>query len=72
VRGDEFLRKLRRLGQRRGIEVELVAFRGKGSHARVYFGNRFAAMKDRRKELPKGLLRAMCRQLGIKPEDLEG
>ena len=52
--------------------MELVAFRGKGSHARVYFGNRFAAMKDRRKELPKGLLRAMCRQLGIKPEDLEG
>ena len=52
--------------------MELVPFRGKGSHARVYFGDRFATIKDRRKELPKGLLRTMCRQLGIEPEDLEG
>jgi len=42
------------------------------SHGRVYFGGRFTAIKDRRKELPKGLLRAMCRQLGIDPRDLEG
>jgi antitoxin HicB len=31
MNGGEFLRKLRRLGRRRGIEVELVEFRGKGS-----------------------------------------
>ena len=72
MNGGEFLRKLRRLGRRRGIEVELVEFRGKGSHARVYFGSRFTAIKDRKKELPKGLLRAMCRQLRIDPKDLEG
>lgn len=52
--GGEFLRKLRRLGRRRGIDVEIVEFRGKGSHARVYFGSRFTAIKDRKKELPKG------------------
>jgi mRNA interferase HicA len=72
MNGGEFLRRLRRLGRKRGIAVELVEFRGKGSHARVYFGGRFAAIKDRKKELPKGLLRAMCRQLGIDPSDLEG
>jgi mRNA interferase HicA len=72
MNGGEFLRRLRRLGRRRRIEVELLEFHGKGSHARVYFGDRFATIKDRKKELPKGLLRAMCRQLGIDPSDLEG
>jgi predicted RNA binding protein YcfA (HicA-like mRNA interferase family) len=72
MNGGEFLRKLRRLGRSRGIEVEIVEFHGKGSHARVYFGGRFTAIKNRKKELPKGLLRAMCRQLGIDPKDLEG
>jgi mRNA interferase HicA len=72
MNGDEFLRKLRRLGRRRGIEVEVVEFRGKGSHARVYFGGRYTTIKARRKELAKGLLRAMCRQLGVEPKDLEG
>jgi mRNA interferase HicA len=54
MNGGEFLRKLRRLGRRRAIEVELVDFHGKGSHARVYLGSRFTAIKDRKKELPKG------------------
>jgi mRNA interferase HicA len=72
MNGSEFLRKLRRLGRRRGMEVQLVEFHGKGSHARVYFGSRFTAIKDRKKELPKGLLTAMCRQLGVDPKDLEG
>jgi mRNA interferase HicA len=70
--GGGFPRRLRRLGRKRRIEVELVEFRGKESHARVYFGERFATIKDRNKKLPKGLLRAMCRQLGIDPGDLEG
>ena len=72
MNGGEFLRKLRRLGRRLGILVEVVEFRGKGSHARVYLGDRYTTIKDRRKELPKGLLRGMCRQLGIDPKDLEG
>jgi mRNA interferase HicA len=71
MNGSEFLRRLRRLGRRRGIEVEVVEFRGKGSHARLYFGARFTTIKHRSKELPKGLLKAMCRQLGIDPKDLE-
>ena len=53
MNGGEFLRKLRRLGRRHGIEVELVEFHGKGSHARVYFGDRFTTIKDRKNELPK-------------------
>ena len=43
---------------------------GKGSHARPYFGNRFATTKDRRKEIGAGLLAAMLRQLGLNREAL--
>jgi mRNA interferase HicA len=43
---------------------------GKGSHGRLYYGDRFATLKDRKKEIGKGLLKAMCPQLGIHPDDL--
>ncbi len=43
---------------------------GKGSHGRLYFGGRFATVKDRRKEIGAGLLAAMLRQLGLKRGEL--
>ena len=43
---------------------------GKGSHGRLYFGERFATVKDLRKELGVGLLKAMLRQLGLRRTDL--
>jgi len=39
----------------------------KGSHA----GSRRTTLKDRRKEIGAGLLRAILRQLGLGPRDLE-
>ena len=35
--------------------------RGKGSHATVFLGERYTVLKDRKKELGKGLLRAMLK-----------
>lgn len=49
---------------------EAVADAGKGSHTRIYLGDRLATLKDRNKEIGPGLLRAMCRQLGIDPKGL--
>lgn len=43
---------------------------GKGSHGRLYLGDRFTTLKDRKKELGKGLLKAMCAQLGMHPNEL--
>ena len=43
---------------------------GDGSHGRVYFGSAFTALKDRKKELGKGLLHDMCIELGIDKKDL--
>ena len=44
--------------------------RGKGSHGRLFFGSRFTTLKDLRKEIGVGLLKAMCAQLGITKEEL--
>ncbi len=68
--GHGFIRKVKRLGRARGVEVWLDAERGKGSHAILYYGDRRTVVRYRRKELGKGLLHAMCRQLGIRPDDL--
>ncbi len=68
--GAELLRRLQRLGKQRGVTVGFVAERGKGSHGTVYFGQRFAVLKDRTKELSPGLLAATLKQLGLDRADL--
>ena len=45
--------------------------RGKGSHGRLYYGDRFTTLKDRKKEIGPGLLSAMLHQLGLTKRDLE-
>ena len=68
--GDEFVRRVRRLGRKRGVAVRFETRPGKGSHGRLYFGERFATLKDRHKEIGAGLMAAMLRQLGLDHEDL--
>lgn len=68
--GDEFVRRVRRLGRKRGVAVHFETRPGKGSHGRLYFGERFATVKDRRKEIGAGLMAAMLRQLGLDREDV--
>ena len=70
VNGNEFLRRLARIGRTRGGDVRIDEERGKGSHTTVYFGDRFTVIKDRRKEIGRGLLHAMLRQLGLSERDL--
>ncbi len=55
----------------RGVVVTLDTKRGKGSHALLKFGAHQTIVKDRRKTIGRGLLRKMCRDLGITPDDLE-
>jgi len=70
-RGDEFERKIRKLGRKRDVRVSFDSGRGKGSHGRLYYGSRFTTLKDRKKEIGPGLLNAMLDQLGLKKSDLE-
>jgi predicted RNA binding protein YcfA (HicA-like mRNA interferase family) len=69
MNGSEFTKRLRRLGKQTGTRVYLDSKPGKGSHGRIYYGDRFTTIKDRKKEIGTGLLKAMLAQLGIKKED---
>jgi mRNA interferase HicA len=71
MNGHEFERKIKNIGRQRGVEVSFDPGRGKGSHGRLYYGNRFTPLKDRRKEIGPGLLNAMLEQLGLTKKDLE-
>jgi len=44
--------------------------RGKGSHATLSFGNRLTTIKDLKKEIGKGLLRSMLKDLGLDQRDI--
>lgn len=71
MNGNEFVRRVRRLGGERGVAVRFDIRPGKGSHGRLHYGDRFTTVKDRRKQIGAGLLSAMLRQLGLKNEDLQ-
>jgi mRNA interferase HicA len=71
VKGAEFVRRVRRVGRRRGIPVELRPERGKGSHGTLYFGSRFTVLRNLKDELKTGTLHAMLKQLGLTLEDLD-
>ena len=70
MKGSELVRRLRKLGRRRGITVELFPERGKGSHGTLYFGGRFTIVRNLKDELKTGTLHAMLSQLGLTLEDL--
>ncbi|GBE11121.1 hypothetical protein BMS3Bbin12_02281 [bacterium BMS3Bbin12] len=46
--GSELVRRIERLGKARGISVRFVSHQGKGSHGRLYYGERFTTVKDRK------------------------
>lgn len=71
LKGSEFLRKVQKLGRKRNIRVAFVAQRGKGSHGTLYFGDRYAIVRNLRDELKTGTLHAMLDQIGVGIKDLE-
>jgi hypothetical protein len=70
VKGAEFERRVRKLARLRNVACEFIAAKGKGSHGRLYLGDEFTTLKDRKKEVGRGLLAKMCADLKIDPQDL--
>ena len=68
--GNEFIRKIKKLGRKSGIEVRFVTQRGKGSHGTLFYGAVFTIVRNPKDELKKGTLHAMLDQLYLKLEDL--
>jgi mRNA interferase HicA len=71
VKGSEFVRRVRKVGRKRGVATLLVAERGKGSHGTLYFGGSFTIVRDLKDELKTGTLHAMLKQLGLTLRDIE-
>ena len=69
MKAAEFLRKVKRLGQARAVDVRLVPHRGKGSHGTLYYGPARTVVQDLKRELPTGTFHAMVKQLGLTVED---
>jgi len=61
---------VKRLGKKRGVKVEYVTRRGKGSHGTLFYGNKFTIVRNPKDELKTGTLRAMLKQLGLDVNDL--
>lgn len=68
MNGDEFIRKVRKLARRKGVVIEVFKAHGKGSHQTLHYGGRRTTVK--KSEIGVGLFHAMCKQLGIEPDDL--
>jgi hypothetical protein len=70
VKGAEFERRVQKLAKAKALSCFFIADKGKGSHGRLYLGTESTTLKDRKKELGKGLLAKMCRDLRIDAEEL--
>ncbi|MBX3578502.1 MAG: type II toxin-antitoxin system HicA family toxin [Rhizobiaceae bacterium] len=60
---DTLLRELRKLARKQGVRFDVEESRGKGSHYRVHYGDRFTTVKSG--ELKPGYVKLIRQQLGI-------
>ena len=67
--GNEFIKKIKKLAQKKGLETRVDSKRGKGSHVTLYFGNRLTILRNPKDELKIGTLKAMLKQLGITQDE---
>ena len=70
MKGSEFLRKVKKLGKEKGIKVNLIEERGKGSHCTLEYGDRFTIIRNLKDELKTGTYNAILKQLGISKNEL--
>ena len=71
MNGRQFIAKVRKWAKGRNLAVRFVASEGPGSHGTLYAGDRKTTVKDRKKEIGKGLLAKMLADLGIDRDEFE-
>lgn len=67
MNGAEFVRRAKRYARKSGLSCHFNPSLGKGSHGRLHLGGRITTVV--RKELGKGLLAAMLKDLEIDKEE---
>ena len=70
MKGNEFVKRIRKYGKQHNLYVQWMAERGKGSHGTLYLGNRHTIVRNPKEDLKTGTFNAMLKQLGLKKEDI--
>ncbi len=70
MRGNEFIRRVRKYAKRGNIACEWRADRGKGSHGLLILGDRRTVVRNPKDELKTGTCHAMLKQLGLTEKDI--
>jgi len=70
MKGNEFIKRIRKYGKQHGIHVKWMDERGKGNHGTLYLGHHYTVVRNPKDELKTGTLNAMLKQLGLKKEDI--
>jgi mRNA interferase HicA len=70
MRGNEFIKRVRRYARARGIPCEWHPEMGKGSHGVLILADRRTVVRNPKDELKTGTLHAMLKQLGLSQHDI--
>jgi len=70
MKGNEFIKRIRKLAKERGLFFQLDAARGKGSHITLYLGDKLTIVRNPKDELKTGTFHGTLKQLGVDPEEL--
>lgn len=70
MRGKEFLQRIRKLAQHKGIPCSWHPDKGKGSHGVLKYGDKRTVVRNLKDELKIGTMHAMLKQLGLKYDDI--
>jgi len=70
VKGNEFIKRVRKIAKARGIACTIDEARGKGSHVTLYLGDNVTIVRNPKDELKTGTFHAMLKQLGITLDDI--
>ncbi|MGH8121686.1 MAG: type II toxin-antitoxin system HicA family toxin [Rudaea sp.] len=70
MNGNEFLRRLKAIAKARSLSLVIDSKQGKGSHQTILFGAKRTTIRHLPDELKTGTLNAMCKQLGLRKEEL--
>ena len=70
MRGNEFIRRVRKYARATGLAFEWRPDLGKGSHGVLILGDRRTVVRNQKDELKTGTYHAMLKQLGLTERDI--
>ena len=69
MKSAQFIRRVRQYAKRHGLAFQYDPRHGKGSHGRIYLGERLTTIKSGNKTLGVGLRYKMMKDLHIDPKE---